>query len=135
MTPAASLLADSRAELAAILAPLATVVVQGAGRWTTPAVMLSGGAPWVEPLPGPTHARAMGPGTYRVRWGVLLIAGAFDTTASQGQLEALAAGALAAVAGARDWERPYVSAPRQLEVQGANYLTATLLAARVYQTC
>jgi hypothetical protein len=134
LTPPAQLLGDSRTELAALLAPVGPVVVLGAGRWTPPAILLTGGAPWVEPLPGPTHARVMGPGTFRVRWGVLLVAGAFDSTASQAQLETLAASALAAVAGAPGWERPYISAPRQLALGGADYLTATLLAARVYQT-
>lgn len=134
LTPA-QLLGDSRAELSALLAPAGRVAVLGGGPWSPPALLLTGGAPWVEPLPGPTHARVMGPGTYRVRWGVVLVAGLLDSAASQGQLEALAAGALAAVAGADGWERPYISAPRQLALGGADYLTATLTAARVYQTC
>jgi hypothetical protein len=133
-TPLASVLADSRAELTAALASVATVTVLGAGPWSAPAVLLSGGAPWVEPLPGPTHARAMGPGSYRVRWGVLLVAGRLDSQASQGQLETLAAAALDALAGLADWERPYVSAPRQQDLFGGQYLTAALLASRVYQT-
>jgi hypothetical protein len=135
VTPLDTILRDSRAELAGALAALGPVAVLGAGRWTPPAVLLTGGAPWVEPLPGAVHARAMGPGTYRVRWGVLLVAGAFDGTASQAQLELLASGALAIVAGLDAWERPYISAPRQLAIGGAEYLTATVLAARVYQTC
>jgi hypothetical protein len=129
------MLADSRNELMGALSALGPVLVANSGPWTPPAVMLAGGAPWVEPLPGPTHARAMGPGMFRVRWGVLLIGGTPDTQQSQLQLEALADGALAIVAGLPGWERPYISAPRQLEIQGASYLTATLLAAHVYQLC
>jgi hypothetical protein len=132
--PLASLLGDSRAELAAALAGVAPAVVLGGGPWSPPAVLLTGGAPWVEPLPGAIHARAVGPGSYRVRWGVLLVAGRVDATASQAQLEAMAADALAALAGLADWERPYISAPRQLDLGGGQYLTATLLASRIYQT-
>lgn len=132
----AAALGDSRAELAAALEagppPGGWTVREyaGAGPWTGLAALIGTGSPFIEP------ARDVPvPGAFRIRWGVVLVAGHFDVEASSAALDVMAAHALAAAYGMRGWEVPAVGGARMLEVSGGRYLTALLTASQVVSLC
>lgn len=128
--------ADSRATLAAALTagppPSGWVVREyvGAGPWHGQAALIGHGIPFLEPA---RDVRA--PDAWRVRWGVLLVAGFFDVEATAAGLDTMVAYALAATYGMPAWEPPGVGGARMLEVSGGRYLTATLTASTVLFLC
>jgi hypothetical protein len=130
-------IADSRDALhAAFVAgspPGAPWVVReyaGAGPWSDLAVLIGYGSPFLEPA---RDVRA--PDAWRVRWGVILVAGRFDVEGSARALDTMVGYGLAAVSGMYAWEPPGVGGARMLEVSGGRYLTATLTASRVLFLC
>lgn len=138
MIPAdvADAIADARAELAAALvagSPPDGWIVRtyaGSGPWAGMAALIAQGTPFLEP------ARDVpGPGAFRIRWGVLLVAGHFDVEASAAALDMMSATALAVAYGMPGWEAPSVGGARLLEVSGGRYLTGTLYASRVVSLC
>jgi hypothetical protein len=132
----ADAIADSRSALAAALdampPPGGWIVREyaGAGPWSGQAALIGHGTPFLEPA---RDVRA--PEAWRVRWGVLLVAGRFDVEASAGGLDLMVAYALAATYGMMTWEQPSVGGARMLEVSGGRYLTATLTASCVLFLC
>jgi hypothetical protein len=130
-------IADSRDALAAALiagtppgAPWIVREYAGAGAWTDLAALIGYGSPFLEPA---RDVRA--PDAWRVRWGVILVAGRFDVETSAAALDTMVGYGLAAVSGMPSWEPPSVGGTRMLEVSGGRYLTATLTASRVLFLC
>jgi len=133
----AAAIAATRAELAAALVagsppPDGWIVntYAGSGPWSGLAALIAQGTPFLEP------ARDVpGPGAFRIRWGVLLVAGRFDVEASAAALDMMSATALAVAYGMPGWEAPSVGGARLLEVTGGKYLTGTLYTSRVVSLC
>lgn len=119
-------LLDTRAELVAILegTGLRTHEVTD-GRIVTPCAIVDPGQPW-------SARAAMVPGGREVRWRVTILAARIDNHGSLNLLATTADQVMDALDRARDWGTLDLGTVRALELAGATYLAADLVATTIY---
>jgi hypothetical protein len=132
----AAAILDARNDLVAAIAAVGPAIAHVrayavSGPWEGRTAIVSTGSPFLE-----RPAERVAPDSYRVRFGVLLIAGVFDVEAAAVALDDMTGHALAAIVNATPaWEPPRIGPARIVELSGGRYLTATVDVSRVLALC
>jgi hypothetical protein len=115
-------LVDAPAELADALTDAGLRVAGIAGLDPPAAVIVAEGVP---------DLRSIGRGQVRAQWRVVLVAGAWDSDAAAGQLNAMRATALGVLAGLDGWQLDLVSADAVVALAGSDLLGCDVLTSRM----